>query len=150
MAEKESPFSDVPKDHWAAVSVDTLAKAGILKGYPDKTFKGDQCVTRYELAAALSGLAQFFEESRKPLIEKTQPAKTQKSDEKLRRKNSVDWLIANEYLPKTTILAKQPRSTVKSSEMADAMAAVVARMCELDAKANPPKPLPSDKDWETK
>ena len=28
------PFSDVPKDHWAAVAVETLRQRGIVVGYP--------------------------------------------------------------------------------------------------------------------
>lgn len=28
------PFSDVPKDHWAAAAVDTLRRRGIVVGYP--------------------------------------------------------------------------------------------------------------------
>lgn len=28
-------FRDVPPDHWAAQSVETLRRAGIVKGYPD-------------------------------------------------------------------------------------------------------------------
>ena len=28
------PFSDVPKDHWAAAAVETLRQRGIVKGYP--------------------------------------------------------------------------------------------------------------------
>lgn len=28
-------FRDVPPDHWAARSVETLRRAGIVKGYPD-------------------------------------------------------------------------------------------------------------------
>ena len=28
------PFSDVPKDHWAAAAVETLRQRGIVTGYP--------------------------------------------------------------------------------------------------------------------
>lgn len=28
------PFSDVPKDHWAAAAVETLRQRGIVVGYP--------------------------------------------------------------------------------------------------------------------
>ena len=28
------PFPDVPKDHWAAVAVETLRQRGIVVGYP--------------------------------------------------------------------------------------------------------------------
>ena len=45
-----NPFSDVPAGHWAYASVAKLAAAGIVDGYPDGTFKGDQLMTRYEMA----------------------------------------------------------------------------------------------------
>ena len=46
-----NPFSDVPADHWAYDAVVQLAQDGIINGYAaDGTFKGDQSMTRYEMA----------------------------------------------------------------------------------------------------
>ena len=45
-----NPFSDVPAGHWAYASVAKMAAAGIVDGYPDGTFKGDNLMTRYEMA----------------------------------------------------------------------------------------------------
>ncbi len=45
-----NPFTDVPAGHWAYASVAKLAAAGIVNGYPDGTFKGDNLMTRYEMA----------------------------------------------------------------------------------------------------
>ena len=45
-----NPFSDVPAGHWAYASVAKLAAAGIVDGYPDGTFGGDDTMTRYEMA----------------------------------------------------------------------------------------------------
>ncbi|MGL5206517.1 MAG: S-layer homology domain-containing protein [Acidaminococcaceae bacterium] len=45
-----NPFSDMPAGHWAYASVAKLAAAGIVDGYPDGTFKGDNLMTRYEMA----------------------------------------------------------------------------------------------------
>ena len=45
-----NPFSDVPAGHWAYGSISKLAAAGIVDGYPDGTFKGDNLMTRYEMA----------------------------------------------------------------------------------------------------
>ena len=44
-------FPDVAENHWAYQYVTTLAKKGILEGYPDGEFKGDRMMTRYEFAA---------------------------------------------------------------------------------------------------
>ena len=50
------PFADVPTDHWAYQSVDTLQKAGIVIGYPDGTYGGRRPMTRYEFAVAIARL----------------------------------------------------------------------------------------------
>jgi len=44
------PFSDVPAKHWAYDAVNQLAKAGIVHGYGDGTFRGDNPLSRYEMA----------------------------------------------------------------------------------------------------
>nr|WP_304096720.1 S-layer homology domain-containing protein [Mitsuokella multacida] len=45
-----NPFSDVPADHWAYDAVSQLAADGVIEGYGDTTFRGNQNITRYEMA----------------------------------------------------------------------------------------------------
>lgn len=45
-----NPFVDVPANSWAYGAVADLAKAGIIDGYGDGTFRGDKLLTRYEMA----------------------------------------------------------------------------------------------------
>jgi hypothetical protein len=45
-----NPFSDVPSDHWSYDAVSQLAKDGVIDGYGDGTYRGDQKITRYEMA----------------------------------------------------------------------------------------------------
>ena len=45
-----NPFSDVPAGHWAYDSVNKLAAAGVVDGYPDGTYGRDKLMTRYEMA----------------------------------------------------------------------------------------------------
>ena len=45
-----NPFSDVIPNDWAYQSVSQLAAAGVINGYPDGTFKGQNNITRYEMA----------------------------------------------------------------------------------------------------
>ena len=45
-----NPFSDVTPQDWAYQSVAQLAAAGVINGYPDGTFKGQNNITRYEMA----------------------------------------------------------------------------------------------------
>ncbi len=45
-----NPFSDVPADSWAYDAVTKLAQDGVINGYGDGTFRGDNTITRYEMA----------------------------------------------------------------------------------------------------
>ena len=45
-----NPFSDVPADSWAYDAVSTLAADGVIDGYTDGTYKGQNTMTRYEMA----------------------------------------------------------------------------------------------------
>ena len=49
-----NPFSDVTPDSWAYQAVSQLAEAGIVNGYPDGTFKGQNNITRYEMAQMIA------------------------------------------------------------------------------------------------
>lgn len=46
-------YPDVPTGHWAYDAITELTNDGIIKGYPDGTFKGNRNLTRYEFALAL-------------------------------------------------------------------------------------------------
>ena len=45
-----NPFSDVPEGHWSYAAIAKLSAAGVLDGYPDGSFKGNEHMTRYEMA----------------------------------------------------------------------------------------------------
>ena len=45
-----NPFSDVPADHWAYDAVAQLANDGVIEGYGDGTYRGQNEITRYEMA----------------------------------------------------------------------------------------------------
>lgn len=139
-------YKDVPKDHWAAESVQVLTKAGIMSGYPDNTFKGDKPVTRYELAIALQAMIEYIKESEKPLLPKTdrsapEPSKTSANTENKQitpisapkispAKTAGQLLKANEYLPKDSAILKDGNKPVSQKDLADALAAVASKLME--------------------
>ncbi len=43
-------FTDVPAGHWAAEYLDEVVATGIITGFPDGTFGGDDSLTRYQAA----------------------------------------------------------------------------------------------------
>ena len=56
-----NPFVDVPLNHWAYDSVQSLAAKGIIVGYPDGTFGGGKSLTRYEFAEATAKALAYVE-----------------------------------------------------------------------------------------
>jgi hypothetical protein len=53
-------FSDVPAGFWAAAAVNQLAADGILLGFPDGTFRGNQPLTRYQAAELIQRVLQYI------------------------------------------------------------------------------------------
>ncbi len=49
-----NPFSDVPLDNWAYDAVKQLAQDGVINGYGDGSFRGQQPITRYEMAQLIA------------------------------------------------------------------------------------------------
>ncbi len=49
-----NPFEDVPADHWAYDAIAQLAADGVIEGYGDGTYRGDQEITRYEMAQMIA------------------------------------------------------------------------------------------------
>ena len=60
-AQDRAEFQDVPTNHWAYASLQKLAAAGILEGYPPTgNFIGQRPMTRYEFAVAIARLLERF------------------------------------------------------------------------------------------
>ncbi|PKK88023.1 MAG: hypothetical protein CVV64_20605 [Candidatus Wallbacteria bacterium HGW-Wallbacteria-1] len=53
-------FRDMPSNHWAAPQVRLLSSLGILRGYGDSTFRGNDQVNRYELSVILRKFADHL------------------------------------------------------------------------------------------
>ena len=66
-----NPFSDVPADHWAYDAVAQLAADGVVEGYGDGTYRGQQSITRYEMAQMIAkAMAKNPSGADKALIDK--------------------------------------------------------------------------------
>jgi hypothetical protein len=55
------PFADVPTNHWAYDAIAELAAKGLVEGFPDGTFKGNQPMTRYEMAMIVARIIARIE-----------------------------------------------------------------------------------------
>jgi hypothetical protein len=49
-------FPDIPSGHWAGDAVEEIADLGIVIGFPDGTFRGNEAFTRYQSALVISRL----------------------------------------------------------------------------------------------
>ncbi len=86
-------FSDVPAGHWAKEAVEALAAKGIIVGFPDGTYRGNETLTRYQAALIIYRLLQQIEEEMKARGES--PTMEAMSSEDLEAlKNAVQELAA--------------------------------------------------------
>jgi archaellum component FlaC len=86
-------FSDVPAGHWAKEAVEALAAKGIIVGFPDGTFRGNEPITRYQAALIIYRLLQQIEEELK--AKGTSPTLEALSPEDLEAlKNAIQELAA--------------------------------------------------------
>lgn len=142
-------FKDVPKDHWAGEYVAKAASDGIVKGYPDSTFKGDKDVTRYELAVALERMIEVIQNSLKPELKNQQttpPTNAQPSPSKEdpatskpgeQFKDPAQRLKAGGYIAADSPLLTNRDKTVSPTELAQALSSVAEKLIEKNIP--PPK-----------
>jgi hypothetical protein len=57
----QAQFSDVPAGHWAKEAVDRITSCGLIIGFPDGTFRGNQNLTRYQAALIFQRLLTELE-----------------------------------------------------------------------------------------
>ena len=68
-------FKDIPAGHWATTAVEYIAGTGLITGFQDGTFRGQQNMTRYEAATIFyrllkSGALKNVDEEGRSLIAK--------------------------------------------------------------------------------
>ena len=54
-------FMDVPQEHWAYNSLEKVAQAGLIEGYQDGNFKGQEELSRYQVAVLTSRVMDKIE-----------------------------------------------------------------------------------------
>ncbi len=86
-------FSDVPAGHWAKEAVEALAAKGLVIGFPDGTFRGNENLTRYQAALIIYRLLQQIEGELKAKGE-SPTMKAMSSEDLEALKNAVQELAA--------------------------------------------------------
>jgi archaellum component FlaC len=124
-------FSDVPAGHWAKEAVEALAAKGILAGFPDGTFRGNEGLTRYQAALIIYRLLQQIEEELKAKGES--PTMEAMSSEDLEAlKNAIQELAAELAALGVRVSALEDSAATK-----DDIARLEAMIQELKAQPAP-------------
>jgi len=93
-ATRECSYSDVPTDAWYRQQVATMTKLGILKGYPDGSFRPNEPITRAEMATILARLVDWeiehSEETAFPDID------NHWAEDNIRLIEQLNWIIGYE------------------------------------------------------
>ena len=61
-ANAQEAFPDIPAGHWAGEAVARIADLGIVIGFPDGTFRGNESFTRYQAALVISRLLDVIQQ----------------------------------------------------------------------------------------
>lgn len=61
-------WPDIPAGHWAANAVEMATAAGFMNGYPDGNFRGDEKLSRYEIAVILRRLIEALGLPTEPVV----------------------------------------------------------------------------------
>lgn len=129
--------SDVPHDHWAKNSVDTVTSKQIMTTDNGK-FDGNKPVTRYELAVTLDKWTKYIEKGRTPLshpVKKNRssliPAKAPK-EVKVALMNLASWDFIDE---KSILLKGTGKEVVTADQLSDIISRVIVRLSD---RAEPP------------
>lgn len=65
-------YPDVAADHWAADAVERISDLGIVQGFPDGTYRGNEAFTRYQAALVIERLLQVLTENTQAALALTQ------------------------------------------------------------------------------
>lgn len=128
---------DVPGNHWAKRSVDSVTAKGIMKSQGSK-FNGNAPVTRYELAVALDRLVGYIEAGRKPLHPTKRPKISRiPSDATPDERKAIIHLVSEGFLPANSpLVTGNGHKIVTAKELRAAMAQVTIAISD---RAEPPQ-----------
>lgn len=155
LAHAQTQFRDVPAGHWARQAVEFAVQCGLIEGFPDGTFRGNQNLTRYQAALI------FFRLYQTNRLENTRPEcrlavergaqevapelqQLQQRFEALERTNQdqAARLAALEAEVKRAIEASQQAAALE--QRLAALEQQVQRLAQAPAQAAPEGPTPAE------
>lgn len=124
-------FSDVPAGHWAQEAVEAITARGIIVGFPDGTFRGNENLTRYQAALIIYRLLQQLE-AEKGAGPTTEAVTAMTEEEKAALQNAIQELAAELAALGVRVSALEDNAATK-----DDIAALQAQIDELKAAQAP-------------
>jgi hypothetical protein len=135
------PFTDVPENHWAYEAVKQLAAYGLVIGFPDGEYKGNEPMTRYQLAMVIARMLVSLDAQIKAEVEAAKtviPPEVPEAPEK----EVVEQPVIEKVIEKTIVEkleteeldALRARVAALEGEVGGLNADTKARIAELDAK----------------
>ena len=146
----QNSFPDVPADSYAASAVSQLAQLGIVNGFPDGTFRGNEAFTRYQAALVVSRLLSVIDENRAAAGALSQENLATVNNAVAELKNQLssltDRVSALENAPKGNNQALSAltqrvaalESAAPSGNLADSLTALQGRVAALEQAPTPP------------
>ncbi len=150
----QSSFPDVPADSYAADAVSQLVELGIVNGFPDGTFRGNEAFTRYQAALVVSRLLSVIDENNAAAgaLSEEDLATVNNAVAELQNQlgSLTDRIAALESAPSgngEALSALQDRvasleAAAPSGNLADSFTALEGRVAALEQAPTPPAPGP--------
>lgn len=132
----QATFSDIPADHLASDAVQHLKELGVVQGYPDGKFRGNDYVTRYELALVLSRIVDSLKATFElPQAEPNQEEGSSVAPSEAQGKNTQvqENLNLDGFISKDSPLLVEPDNKASREDVTSSVAFVIARLIELVA-----------------
>lgn len=123
----QNSFPDVPADSYAADAVSQLVELGIVNGFPDGTYRGNDAFTRYQAALVVSRLLSVIEENT--------AAAGALSEEDLATVNNAVAELTNELTALSDRVAALESAPADSNT--EALTALTDRVATLETNATP-------------
>ncbi|MGB4721295.1 MAG: S-layer homology domain-containing protein, partial [Bacillota bacterium] len=137
------PFADVPQHHWAYEAVKQLAAYGLVIGFPDGEFKGNEPLTRYQMAMVIARLLVSLDAQIKAEIEAAKtvipeaPAPVEVEKEVIVEQPVIEKVIEKtivEKLETEALEALEARIAALEGDVEGHDAEVAAKLADLEAK----------------
>lgn len=131
-------FQDVSPIDPYAQAVQALAQMGVIRGYPDGTFRGQQPVTRYELTVVVGRMMKYFEESLPPGTS-LRPVRPDLPESLL----AMGGVAAADVLRRRAVqlprqILDKPDQLASMDEVVEVMSNAMARLIEMTVPATEP------------